>query len=87
MILLPTRRRLERRREKLYQSLQSILQHASVHQVECIMRQIHGINQKLKTYFVRDHEPEELFEDKDPFETKDLPPFPFEEYWQGEEQF
>ncbi len=87
MILLPTRRRLERRREALYQSLQSILQHASIHQVENIMRQIHGINKRLKTYFVRDHEPEELFEAEDPFEAKALSQFPFEDYWQGEDPF
>lgn len=85
MILLPTRRRLERRRDALYKHLQSIIQHASVHQVEHIMRQIHGINQKLKTYFVREHEPEEIFEDIDPFEEKDLPPFPFEFWQEGEE--
>ena len=87
MILLPTRRRLERRRDDLYQNLQSILQHASIHQVENIMRQIHGINKRLKTYFVRDHDPEELFEAEDPFETKDLSQLPPEEYWQGEEPF
>ena len=65
MILLPTRRRLERRRDALYQHLQSILQHASIHQVENIMQQIHGINLKLKTYFQRElkHEPKEIFPD------------------------
>lgn len=71
MIVLPTRRRLERRRNKLYQHLESILQHASVQQVEDIMRQIHIINLKIKSYFVkeRNYEPTEFFEDKDPFET------------------
>ncbi len=64
MILLPTRRRLERRRDALYEHLESILQCASVHQVEDIMRKIHGINSKLRTYFVKEqHEPQELFED------------------------
>ena len=65
MILLPTRRRLERRRDALYHHLQSILQHASIHQVENIMQQIHGINLKLKTYFQRElkHEPKEIFPD------------------------
>ena len=65
MILLPTRRRLERRRDTLYEHLLSIMQHASVHQVEDIMRQIHGINLKLKTYFQRElrHEPKEIFAD------------------------
>lgn len=73
MILLPTRRRLERRRDALYKQLDSILYYASVQQVEDIMRKIHGINLKLKTYFTREghHEAEELFEDKDPFETED----------------
>lgn len=51
MIVLPTRRRLERRRDALYQHLQTILQHASVSQVEDIMRQIHGITLRLKSYF------------------------------------
>ena len=73
MILLPTRRRLERRRDALYRQLDSILQCASVQQVENIMRKIHGINLKLKTYFIREgqHEATELFEDKDPFEAED----------------
>ena len=72
MILLPTRRRLERRRDALYKRLH-LLQNASVHEVECIMRKIHAINFKLKTYFIREgqHEATELFEDKDPFETED----------------
>ena len=65
MIILHTRRYLERRRDTLYEHLLSIMQHASVHQVEDIMRQIHGINLKLKTYFQRDlkHEPKEIFPD------------------------
>ena len=60
MIILPTRRRLERRRDALYERLNCIL---SIHQTEDIMRRIHIINLKLKTYFQRQHEPEELFED------------------------
>jgi hypothetical protein len=51
MIELPTRRRLERRRDRLYAHLSHILQNASVLQVENIMRQIHAINFKLRTYF------------------------------------
>lgn len=71
MIELPTRRRLERRRDALYQHLQLFLQRLSVNEVEDTMRKIHGINLKLKTYFSREgYEPEELFEDKDPFEIK-----------------
>ena len=72
MIILPTRRRLERRRDALYKRLQ-ILQNASVHEVESIMRKIHCINIKLKTYFIREghHEATELFEDKDPFDAED----------------
>ena len=71
MILLPTRRRLERRRDALYKTLHQVIHRASVHDVEELMRQIHGINIKLKTYFISEHEPEELFEDKDPLETQD----------------
>jgi hypothetical protein len=65
MILLPTRRRLERRRDTLYEHLLSIMQHASVHQVEGIMRQINCINLKLKSYFTREghHEAKEIFPD------------------------
>lgn len=76
MIVLPTRRRLERRRDTLYKHLHAILHCASVNQVEEIMRNIHGINLKIKTYFIRDiyHEPEEFFENDDYFEVKD----PFE---------
>ena len=73
MIILPTRLRLERRRDALYKQLRSVLHCASVQQVESLMRNIHGINLILRTYFIRQnyHEPEELFEDKDPFETED----------------
>ena len=73
MILLPTRRRLERRRDALYKYLHKIVTSASVHEVEDIMRKIHCINLKLRTYFFREgqHEATELFEDKDPFETED----------------
>ena len=69
MIILPTRRRLERRRDALVNKLWSILQHASVCQVEDIMRQIHGINLKLKTYFIKEHDSEELFDDEETSST------------------
>ena len=67
MIILPTRRRLVRRRDALYRQLHAILHHASVSQVEDIMRKIHGINLKLKIYFNREgqHEPREIFEDEE----------------------
>ena len=74
MIILPTRQRLIRRRDALYQKLDSIVSCASVHQVEDILRSIHSINLKLRTYFVKKHEPKEIFEDKDPFEKEN----PFE---------
>ena len=61
MIILPTRQRLERRRDKLYSHLHAIAKCASVHQVEEIMRQIHGINLRLKTYFKPQREPQEIF--------------------------
>ena len=71
MIVLPTRRRLERRRDALYKQLHLCFQCLSVVEVEDIMRKIHGINFKLRTYFIRDgHEPEELFEEKDGFEIE-----------------
>lgn len=63
MILLPTRRRLEQRRDLLYENLYYNLSHASVHNVEAVMRKIHGINLKLRNYFQREHEPKEIFED------------------------
>ena len=63
MIELPTKRRLERRRDRLYAHLENILNSASIIQVEIIMRQIHGINLKLRTYFKGgiEREPQELF--------------------------
>lgn len=74
MIILPTRRRLERRRDALYRRLHHIIRHASVSQVEEIMRRIHGINLKLKTYFNKEGEYEaatEIFDIEDPFEEED----------------
>lgn len=65
MILLPTRRRLISRRDALYKRLGDVLQVGSVHQVESIMRQIHCINLKLRTYFIREHEPKEVFPDEE----------------------
>ena len=79
MIELPTRRRLERRRDRLYAHLRSILHNASVVQVENIMRQIHGINLKLRIYFKGgiERQPQELFinpnEDND-ITTQDTTP-------------
>ena len=63
MIELPTKRRLERRRDRLHAYLDSILHNASVRQVENIMRQIHSINFKLRTYFKGgiDRQTHELF--------------------------
>jgi len=65
MIILPSRRRLEHRRDALYQHLHAIMQHASYRQVEDIMRQIHCINLKIKIYFnsQQKHEPKEIFPD------------------------
>ncbi len=51
MIILPTRQRLLKRREALRQHLDRIVDHASVHQVEDLMRKIHQINFKLIHYF------------------------------------
>lgn len=72
MIELPTQRRLERRRERLYAHLESILHHASVQKVENIMRQIHSINQRLRTYFKGSicRQPQELF--INPLEDNDI---------------
>lgn len=63
MIVLPTRKRLIHRRDALYDKLHDSLQCASVHEVENIMRKIHSINLKLRTYFLQKHEPKEVFED------------------------
>jgi hypothetical protein len=73
MIELPTRRRLERRRERLYAHLHFILSNASIIQVENIMRQIHGINIRLRTYFKGgiDRQPQELFNQEDNVTTQD----------------
>lgn len=91
MIVLPTRRRLERRRDALYKHLHSALQDVPVRTMEDIMRKIHGINLKLRTYFIREgqHETAEFFEEKDPledeysFETEDSVTISIEEI-QGE---
>jgi hypothetical protein len=91
MIVLPTKRRLERRRDALYKQLHLYWQRISVHDMEEILRKIHGINFKLKSYFIREgeHEAAELFEENDdlevkfPFETEDPITFSIEEK-QGE---
>jgi len=75
MILLPTRQRLIRRRDALYKRLESCIHIASVHQVEEIMRQIHGINLKLRTYFIKEHEPKEVFCDEEEYEIESKNPF------------
>lgn len=62
MIVLPTRRRLERRRELLYQQI--LCSDASVIKVEQCMRRIHIINLKLLTYFHNESKQID-FEDKD----------------------
>lgn len=85
MIILPTRQRLIRRRDKLYAHLESIINCASIHQVEDILRQIHIINLRLRTYFKREREPEEVFNDnEDDITTQDAPTF--EELAEIEEQ-
>lgn len=63
MIVLPTRRRLESRRDKLYLRLEAVIRHASPQEVEHVMRQIHCINLRLRTYFIRQNETEQTFED------------------------
>lgn len=71
MIELPTRRRLVRRRDRLYLRLWTILSCCTYQQVEEIMRQIHNINLRLRTYFNNGKpEPEELF--IDPLEDYDI---------------
>jgi hypothetical protein len=63
MIELPTKRRLERRRDRLYNHLLSVIHHATIIEVEDIMRKIHIINHKLYTCFRGgiEHETKELF--------------------------
>lgn len=63
MIVLPTRRRLIRRRNALYEQLYSILSFASITEVEYIARQINIITQRINTYFIKENEPREIFED------------------------
>ena len=65
MIILPTRQRLERRRERLYAYMHSAINSISVSQTEDIMRQIHRINLRLKTYFKRGREPQEFFNENE----------------------
>ena len=72
MIILPTRRKLIKKREALYEHLYSILQYAPIQQVEEIMRRIHAINYRLRSYFRREHEPEQIFEDNDKEDTTTL---------------
>lgn len=57
MIVLPAKKILIRKRAALYDKLHCIAQHTSVSQVEDIMRNIHRINMRLKTYFNRQNEP------------------------------
>ena len=63
MIVLPTRQRLVRRRDSVYEMLYNALQHCSVEYVEEKMRVIHIINSKLITYMEREREPKEIFND------------------------
>lgn len=65
MIVLPTRQKLIRRRDALYERLYSILECCHYQQVEDCMRKIHGINLRLRTYFIREHEPKEVFNDEE----------------------
>ena len=79
MIELPTRRRLERRRDRLYAHLDSILHNVSIHQVENIVRQIHCLNLRLRTYFNGgvSRQPQELFinpEEDNDITTQDTTP-------------
>jgi len=63
MIVLPTKQRLVRRRDSVYEMLYHALQHCAVEYVEEKMRQIHIINGKLITYMEREREPKEIFND------------------------
>lgn len=78
MILLPTRRRLINRRDELYSKLNNVIECGSVQHLEQIMRQIHCINLKLRTYFIRKHEPKEVFDD-DYDNIKAQNPFTFQD--------
>ena len=75
MIILPTRQRLIKRRDALYDHLESIINCASVHQVEDVMRKIHNINLRLRTYFIREHEPKEIFNEEEENDIKKKNPF------------
>ena len=72
MIILPTRRRLERRRDKLYAELNLIINSAPINEIENITRKIHVITLRLRTYFKPEREPEEYFNDnEDDINTQD----------------
>jgi vacuolar-type H+-ATPase subunit C/Vma6 len=66
MIILPSRRKLQRRISQEYNTLLRIINHATVQQVEAHMRRIHLWNIKLKAYgTIQQKEPEEIFEQND----------------------
>jgi hypothetical protein len=62
MIILPSRNRLNRRASALYAKLLAAMQHASVSQVEDVMRRIHIINLKILNYGTQTKETVEIFE-------------------------
>ena len=57
MIVLPAKKKLIRKRAELYAHLSSIIHIAPAQHVENIMRQIHCINFRLRTYFQRERDP------------------------------
>lgn len=56
MIPLPSKQKLIVRRKALYDKLDNIIQFCSIEQVEETMREIHRINMRIRTYFVRKKE-------------------------------
>lgn len=56
MIILPTHKNLLKKRNELYEHMRSIVQCSSIHQIEDTMRKIHGINLKIRNYFIREYD-------------------------------
>lgn len=64
MIELQTRRRLRGRRDAIYAHILNDVSSLSLHHLEDLMRSIHILNMKIKSYAtIPQKEPEEVFKD------------------------
>ena len=65
MIELVTRKRLRRRRDAIYQHIISDIHSIQLHHLEELMRSIHILNLRIKSYdTIPQQEPEEIFQEK-----------------------